>query len=140
MPQDYEQPRSLYTQTTRTVAESPVAEALRTNQSFTRDQVAWLMSQAFRWGSEHAMPIGYDQGYADGYRLCQQEWNTAAVEQVGAFSQKDTTDGLARKWLREQSDLRARTPREGDHLGGPVSWDDAPIPIERGRPGLRVAA
>jgi hypothetical protein len=136
----YEHDPAVYTHVAQTSAESPVAEALRTNESFTRDQVAWLMSQAFRWGSEHAMPIGYGQGYADGYQLCQQEWNTAAAEQVGTFSQKDTTEGLAHKWLREQSDLRARTPRDGDHLGGPVSWDDEPIPIKRGRPGLRVAA
>ena len=31
---------------------SPIEHALRTQQTFTREQVAWLMAEAMRWGYE----------------------------------------------------------------------------------------
>lgn len=119
---------------------SPMEHALLNQAMFTRDQVAWLMSQATRWGREAGEETGYRAGRVDGYRLCEQEWNEAARTQVADFNAADVSKGLARKWLRKQSDTMLRNPRPGDYHGGPVAWDDEPIPIERGRPELRVAA
>lgn len=120
--------------------QTPLEAALGAAETFTRSQVAWLMAQAMRWGREMGEEIGFSCGYADGYDACLTEWNASAAAVVNSFTAKDVAEGLAKKWLREQYNAMARTPRIGDHHGGAVAWDDEPVPVERGRPELRVAA
>jgi len=74
-------------------------------QSFTREQVAWLMSTAMRWG----------------YELRVDEENAAyppqPVFQLGRWFDQATQ--------RQQADRAATLPRPTDHRGGPVStWGD----------------
>lgn len=88
----------------------PVAEALRTQDTFDRAQVAWLMSQAIRWG--------YDLGYEDGQRD-EQALATVAAEYANThpFSARETVASLNRRRYREQCDAAARLPRPGDFRG-----------------------
>jgi hypothetical protein len=80
--------------------ESPVAEALRTQDSFTRDQVAWLMAEAMRWGYELRVDEENVAWPADAY-----------------FIAGELFRDLDRKAYREALDARARLPRPGDFKG-----------------------
>lgn len=104
-------------------------EALATQQSFDRIQLAWLMSQAMRWGTELGREEGYESGYAAGWQACAEEVDQAARAVVHNFNHRDVADGLARRWLREQYDAMLRTPRPGDFPGRDAE-----------QVGLRVAA
>jgi hypothetical protein len=53
----------------------PVAEALLTHENFTRAQVAWLMSEAMRWGYE--LRDEEDLGWHAGYNARVAEENAA---------------------------------------------------------------
>lgn len=82
--------------------QSDVAEALRTLETFTRTQVAWLMSTAMRWG----------------YELRVDEEN-AAYPPAPIFNARDTERALDQHAYRAQCDQAARVARLGDHPGGP---------------------
>jgi hypothetical protein len=88
------------------ISHPAVAQALRTLQTFTREQVAWLMSTAMRWG----------------YELRVDEENAAypptPVFQLGRwFDQAEQ---------RQKADADAKLPRLGDHPGGPAElWGDS---------------
>lgn len=88
-----------------------VVAALRDNTSFDREQAAWLMSQAMRWG--------YDLGYEDGQR---DELALATVAAEYAcdgppFSARITERGINQRAYRAECDATARLPRPGDFQG-----------------------
>jgi hypothetical protein len=91
---------------------SPVAEALRTCETFTRDQVAWLMAEAMRWGYEQRVD----------------EENEAWPE-ASYFVAGELIRDLDRKAYREACDAAARLPRPGDFRG-----------VQAEAPPLQVAA
>jgi hypothetical protein len=85
-----------------------VADALRTLQTFSRKQVAWLMSTAMRWG----------------YELRVDEEN-GAYPPAPIFNGWDTGEALDQRAYRAACDRAARVPRISDHQGGPVeAWGD----------------
>lgn len=90
----------------RADAQQPdVAEALRIRESFTREQVAWLMATAMRWG----------------YELRVDEEN-AAYPPLPVFQLGRWYDQAEQ---RLKVDAEARLPRLNDHSGGPVDvWGD----------------
>lgn len=92
-----------------------VADALRTQQTFDRAQVAWLMSAAQQWG--------YDVGYEDGQR---DELALACVAATYAYtgSFAGTAREIGKRDRRQEADATARLPRVGDHQGGPVEWGE----------------
>lgn len=94
-----------------------VGEALRTQQTFTSEQLAWLMGAAQRWGYE----AGYEDGRADEISLSAV---TAHYAQLGPFSAELTWRETSKRARRQESDSSARLPRIGDHPGGPVAWDE----------------
>jgi hypothetical protein len=95
-----------------------VAKALREQQSFDRDQVAWLMSRAMSWGYD----LGYEDGQRDELALATV---AAAYRHVGPFSAEATERSIKQRNLRRESDAAARLPRPGDYRGGPVpTWGD----------------
>ncbi len=102
------------------------ADALRHQQTFDREELAWLMAQAQRWGYD----VGFDEGHLDGfiagYQLCESEWNTEAERRLNSFTDQDERDGVARDWLAEQANIAARIPRITDRRGGraPMWGDD----------------
>lgn len=87
-----------------------VVAALRDNTSFDREQAAWLMSQAMRWG--------YDLGYEDGQRD-EQALASVAAEYANdhPFSAQATIKSLEKRAYREECDAAARLPRPGDFKG-----------------------
>lgn len=101
-----------------------VAAALRDQQNFNRGQVAWLMSQAMRWGHDLGYEAGYQQGQRDELALA-----TVAAEYANRhpFSAQETVNSLKRRQYREACDAAARLPRPGDFRG-------------RGTPPLRRVA
>lgn len=116
MPEAYETERPVYTS---------AAEALRHQQTFDRQQVAWLMSQAQRWGYDVGFDEGHLEGFISGYQLCEDEWNAEAEARLNSFTDRDARDGAARDWLVEQADIFARVQRIADKRGGPaVMWGD----------------
>lgn len=139
MTTDYETSPPVYTRTGERHSANAVADALRTHETFTRGQVAWLMSAAFRWGYELRTDQARDD-YTAGWNDHETDERLRAEAALASFTAKDVSDGLARKWLREQRDLADRTPRPGDHPGGPVVWGEEPTPLSRHQPELRVAA
>jgi hypothetical protein len=84
-------------------SDTGIAAALRTQDTFNREQVAWLMSQAARWGYENRV----DEENAN--------WPPEPVMTFGRWA--DQTDA------RSHADQAARVPRTGDHRGGPVDWE-----------------
>lgn len=84
-----------------------VAEALGTQETFDRVQVAWLMSQAMRWGYESRVD----------------EENSVWPDTTLVFNAGETIRAIDRRRLREALDAEARLPRAGGYRGGPVEWD-----------------
>ncbi len=118
MPPEYENDKAVYTS---------AADAVRHQQTFDREQVAWLMSQAQRWGYDNGWDEGHLDGFIAGYQLCEAEWNAEAASRISAHTEQDAREGAARDWLAEQADLAARLPRITDRRGGPAEmWGDEP--------------
>ena len=92
------------------------AEALADQQSFTRAQVAWLMSQAYRWG--------YEQHDAETCDCHAEYWAQRVAEEEEKYpAPKVFTLG---RWYdqatrRAQHDQEARKPRPGDFQPGTVA-------------------
>ena len=84
------------------------AEALRTLQAFTREQVAWLMSAAMRWGYE--LRVDEENG----------TWPPPPI-----FCAGNASRAVDQSAYRAACDRAARLPRLGDHLGGPANiWGE----------------
>lgn len=83
---------------------------------FTRDQTLYLLGLFTRWLGD---PEVVEAAYQDGYR-------TRGREENGAYPPPPVYDSTAAyRWInqvdyRRACDAEARTPRDGDHLGGPV--------------------
>jgi hypothetical protein len=96
------------------LTDSSVGAALRTQETFDRTQVAWLMSQAMRWGYES--------------RVDEENGCWPDVELM--FNAGEAVKAAERKRLRDAYDAAARLPRPGDHRGGPVVWaEDADMRV-----------
>lgn len=78
-----------------------VAEALRTQHTFTRDQVAWLMATAMRWGYENRVA---EENAA---------WPAPKIFTLGRWFDQATE--------RAKADAAARLPRPGDFRGRDAS-------------------
>ena len=91
----------------------PVAAALRAQEWFNRAQVAWLMSQAMRWGYESRV----DEENAN--------WPDTTLR----FNGTDTINAADRTRLRDEIDASARLARPGDHCGGAVAWDETTMQV-----------
>jgi hypothetical protein len=74
-----------------------VAEALRTQETFTRDQVAWIAAQFFRWGYERHRDEENEN------------WPPAAAFVLGRWFDQAVE--------REKADAAARLPRPTDFRG-----------------------
>lgn len=98
-----------------------VIEALRTQGSFGRAQLAWLMHNAYRWGYEQRDTE--DRGYWAGYWARVAEENSTSPDDKVFFA-GDTIRGVNQRAYRAACDRHARVPRLGDHSGGPASWDE----------------
>ena len=86
-------------------------DALRTQETFNRAQVAWIMHTAFRWG----------------YELRVDEENAGWPDPTVLFNAGDTIKAVNQRAYRRQCDTIAKLPRPTDHHGGPVAWgEDAP--------------
>ena len=101
----------------------PVAEALRTLQTFTREQVAWLMQTATRWGYEQR--DAEDRGFWAGYWARVAEENSAWPDDTVLFRHRDVVRAINQRTYRDECDQAGRLPRLGDHPGGPVRWDES---------------
>lgn len=108
-------------------------------EAFTRAQVAFLIQLALDYRNADERQAGYDQANTE----------LIAALTVALGGPEAESFGQARGWheravaqlrRRRESDARARLPHPGDYTGGPVEWDDEPVPQERGRPDLQVAA
>ena len=90
----------------------PVVAALRDRETFDRTQIAWLMSQAMRWG--------YDLGYEDGQR---DELALAGVAAdyayTGSFNAEVTAREARKRAYRDECDQAARVPRTIDRRAEP---------------------
>ena len=102
---------------------SDVAEALRTLETFTRKQVAWLMAQAQRWGYEAR--DAEDRGFWAGYWARVAEENSTRPDDTVLFRHRDVVVGISQRAYRTECDRAAGLHRVGDHPGGPVRWDEA---------------
>lgn len=98
-----------------------IVDALRNQEAFTREQVAWLMSQAMRWGYENR--DAEDRGYWAGYWTRVAEENSEWPDDTVLFKSKDTIRGINQRTYRAKCDAAADLPRPCDHHGGPVEWD-----------------
>lgn len=76
------------------------AHALGTQQTFTREQVAWLMAQAMRWGYENRINDEETAWPPDDY-----------------FIAGELIRDLDRKKRRDEWYASARLPRRGDFQG-----------------------
>lgn len=108
MTTEYEHQAPVYTRVGQPGVHYAPAEALRTQQTFTRDQVAWLMAQAMRWGYEHRVD----------------EENAVWPDTELIFSAGDTIKAIEREQTRRAFDAASRLPSPGDYRGGPVRWDE----------------
>lgn len=99
-----------------------VADALRELRTFTREQVAWLMSTAMRWGYE--LRDEEDRGYRAGYWARVAEENSVWPDDTVLFRHRDVVVGINQRAYRAEYDRAARLPRVDDYPGGPVCWDD----------------
>lgn len=93
------------TQSAPTGPPHPVADALLTQESFNREQVAWLMSQAMRWGYE--LRDEEDRGWIAGYNARVAQEN-AAYPPPKVFSFGAWYDQALE---REKADAEFRRPR-----------------------------
>lgn len=84
--------------------EHPVTHALHTQESFSREQVAWLMAEAMRWGYERRVDEENEAWPADSY-----------------FIAGDLFRDLDRRAYREARDATARLPRASDFKGASVA-------------------
>jgi hypothetical protein len=104
---------------------------------FTRDQVAYLMATAARWGRESAMidlAHAYELGRQAGLRHVA-ELNLAAIRagiDARPFSAAETIRGIEQKQRRQAADAGARVAREGDFPG----WGSDPAAYEPRSAGL----
>lgn len=99
-----------------------IAEALRTLQSFSREQVAWLMQTAMRWGYE--LRDEEDRGFRAGYWARVAEENSTWPDGTILFRHRDVVRGISQRAYRAECDRAASLGRVGDHPGGPVTaWD-----------------
>jgi hypothetical protein len=89
----------------------PVAEALRTQETFDRAQVAWLMSEAMRWGYElrDAEDCGWLAGYNARVAEENQAWPPPKVFLLGRWYDQATE--------RAKADSAARLLRPTDFKG-----------------------
>jgi hypothetical protein len=88
---------------------------------FTREQVAWLMAQAQRWGYEAR--DAEDRGFWAGYWTRVSEENAAWPDDTVLFRHRDVVRGISQHAYRSECDQAAHLPRLGDHPGGPVeTW------------------
>jgi hypothetical protein len=122
---------------TRSGTEKAVAALNDPYHLFTRDQVAFLMARATRWGREGAgydLAHAYELGRASAHRELA-ELNMAAIESaitVPPFSAGEIEKDRARQAARAAADQAAREPRDSDHPGGPVpEWDLGPDVAQR---------
>lgn len=82
-----------------------VVSALRTSESFSRAQVAWLMRTAWRWGYETRVDEENNS------------WPPPKVFNLGKWFDQAA--------VRQHADAVARLSRPGDHRGGPAEmWGD----------------
>lgn len=95
---------------------------------FSRDQLAFLMARATRWGYEAAgydLAHAYELGRASARRELT-ELNLAAIESAintPPFSVAEIERDRAQRKAREEADAVALRPRESDYMGGPVpAW------------------
>lgn len=86
-----------------------VAEALRTQETFDRAQVAWLMATAQRWGFE----AGYEEGRRDELMLASVAASYA--HDGSSFDARVTECDNRQRARRQESDAAARLPRPGDY-------------------------
>ena len=108
----------------RNSARPDVAEALRSLQSFTPEQVMWLMRTAMRWGYE--LRDSEDRGYWAGYWARVAEENSAWPDDTVLFQHRDVVRAANQRAYRAECDQAASLPRPGDHRGGAVpTWGDA---------------
>lgn len=135
----YEADAPVYTRVGQPGCNSPIAAALRTQETFTREQVAWLMSNAMRWGYELRDSEAEDDYWA-GWKAHEADEIARAAAALNDFTAKHVSDGLSRKWLREQYDEMVRRPRPNDHPGGAVAWSWDPPANGQGRSHLRAVA
>ena len=96
----YETRPPMYTRVGHAGCDSPIADALRTQETFTRAQVAWLMSAAMRWGYE----VHVDE-------------ENRTWPPVDIFFAGELISALDRKAARAESDAAARLPRPSDFPG-----------------------
>lgn len=89
--------------------------ALKNQQHFTREQAAWLMSQAMRWGYEQR--DDEDSGFWAGYWHRVAEENAEAREEQLVFNGGATIRAGERQARREEWDAAASLPRPGDFRG-----------------------
>lgn len=89
----------------------PVAEALRTQDTFDRTQVAWLIAAAFQSGYE--LRESEDRGWVAGYnaRVAEENmaWPPPKVTVFGRWYEQATE--------RARADAAARLPRPHDFKG-----------------------
>ncbi len=90
-------------------------DALNTQDSFTRTELAWFMQQAYRWGYEAR--DDEDRGFWAGYNARVDEENATTSDTSLVFDGKSTTDWMRRKSVRDEWDAAARLPRPGDFKG-----------------------
>lgn len=81
---------------TSTADLDPVVAALNTQEAFTREQVAWLMSEAMRWGYDAR--VDEENAAYPPPKLVMGKWFDQAAE-------------------RQKADATARLPRPGDFKG-----------------------
>lgn len=131
--------RDVVTRATLAMNEPPEA-------GFTPGQVAYIVALALDV-ADFLEEETWQAGFRAGYEHCNNELLVAVKAAVWGDDAPDLT--LARKWhekaisqrrRREGWDATATEPREGDHQGGPVEWDEAPVPIGRPEHRLRVVA
>ncbi len=107
--------------TTRDTKAGGVVAALASQETFTRAQVAWLMSEAMRWGYEARDEE--DRGFWAGYNARVAEENAAypppKVFTLGRWFDQATE--------RQKADAAARLPRPGDFKGQSAPTHDAQV-------------
>lgn len=131
--------RDVVTRATLAMVDPPEA-------GFTPGQVAYIVALALDV-ADFLEEDTWQAGFRAGYEQCNNELLVAVKAAVWGDDAPDLT--LARKWhekaisqrrRREAWDATAATPREGDHRGGPVEWDEAAARAERPQRRLRVVA
>ena len=104
-----------YRPSARTGGKSRLAEALEGQESFTREQVAWLMNEAMRWGYE--LRDEEDRGFHAGYLARVAEENATYPPADVLIRHRDIVVGVNQRTYRAECDAAARLPRPGDFKG-----------------------